>query len=119
MQERVRSGDFQAFIWSPDCGPFPLQALRRWHSQTLRAGGNWVAYKNTEFDKLLDTAALERDEAKQMALLRKADAFIREDAPIWAYHPRVHEIKPVANEMMYQDVSRIWVDETSPRAKEK
>lgn len=128
LAERARKGDFQATMWSLESGPDPLQTLRRWDSRNPRSSQNFFAYNNPEFDKLLDAAAQERDEVKKMALLRKADGIMREDAPIWffnynkaviAHQPWVHGIKPVAIEMMYQDVAEVWVDETSPRAKEK
>jgi peptide/nickel transport system substrate-binding protein len=60
--------------------------------------------------------------------LRQADALFREDAPVWffnynkavvAHQPWVHGIKPVAVEIMYQEMADVWVDESSPRAKEK
>jgi peptide/nickel transport system substrate-binding protein len=130
LAERVRKMDFQAFIWSlsSGAGGDPLQALYRWHSQNPSTAGNFVGYNNPEFDRLLDTSAKERDLKKRLDNLRKADAIFRDDAPVWffnynkavvAHQPWVHGIKPVAIEMMYQDLSDIWVEESSPRAKEK
>ena len=130
LSDRIRKLDYQAYIWSlsSGAGGDPLQALQRWSSKNPATAGNFVAYHNPEFDKLLDTASQERDMAKRLDYLRKADAIFREDAPIWffnynkavvAHQPWVHGIKPVAIEMMYQDMADIWVDESSPRAKEK
>ena len=128
MAARIRAGDMQAFIWSLDSGPDPLTALRRWHSENPRTAGNYVAYNNPEFDKLLDAAAKERDVDKKMELLKKADGIFLDDAPIWffnynkaimAHQPWVHGLAPVAVEMMYQDLTGVWVEETSPRANEK
>lgn len=128
LTDRVRRMDYQAFIWSLTSGPDPLSAMRRWHSQNSSHAGNYVAYSNPEFDKLVDAASQERDAAKRMNLLKKADAIFRQDGPVWFFNynkavianqPWVHGIKPVAVEMMYQDLTDLWIDETSPRAREK
>lgn len=130
LADRIRKMDFQAFIWSisSGAGGDPLQALMRWHSKNPPTAGNFVAFNNPEFDNLLDAAGKERDVNRRMELLRKADAIFRDEAPVWffnynkavmAHQPWVHGIKPVAIEMMYQDMSDIWIDESSPRAKQK
>jgi peptide/nickel transport system substrate-binding protein len=36
-----------------------------------------------------------------------------------AYHPWVKGLKPVAIELMFQDMTEVWVDDSSPRAKQK
>ena len=126
MDQRIRDGQYQMFIWSLDSGPDPLETLQRWHSKTPVGSGNYVTYSNPEFDKLLDEAASERDEAKKLELVKKADAIFTEDAPVWffnynkavmAFHPWVHNLSKVAPEMMFQDLTAVWVDESSPRAK--
>ncbi len=130
LSDRIRKMEYQAFIWSlsSGAGGDPLQALARWHSKNPSTAGNFVGYNNPEFDKLLDGAGQERDPAKRIDVLRRADALFREDAPVWffnynkaviAHQPWVHGIKPVAIEMMYQDLADLWIDDTSPRAKEK
>ena len=119
LAERARKGDFQALTWSLESGPDPLQALMRFHSTNPRSSGNYPGYNNPEYDKLLDAAAGERNEAKKTDLLKKANAVFMADAPIWffnynkaiiAYHPWVHGIKSVAPEMMYQELSEVWMD---------
>lgn len=119
LAERARSGDFQALTWSLESGPDPLQALMRFHADNLRSSGNYPGYKSAEFSELLDRAAKERDPAEKNELIKKADAVFQEDAPIWffnynkaiiAYHPWVHGVQSVAPEMMYQDLSKIWLD---------
>ena len=128
--DRIRKMDCQSFIWSlsSGAGGDPLQALNRWYSKNPATAGNFVAYNNPEFDKLLDAAGKIRDVSKRIELLRKADAIFREDAPVWffnynkaviAHQPWVHGIKPVAIEMMYQNMADVWIEESSPRAKEK
>jgi peptide/nickel transport system substrate-binding protein len=130
LADRLRRMDYQAFIWSlsSGAGGDPLQALNRWHSKNPSAAGNFVGYNNPEFDKLLDEAAKIRDASKRIELLRKADAIFREDAPVWFFNynkavivhqPWVRGIKPVAIEMTYQNMADVWIEESSPRAKEK
>ena len=119
LAERARSGKFQALTWSLESGPDPLQALMRFNSANPRTSGNYPGYKNPDYDKLLDAAAGERDEARKIELLSKADALLGDDAPVWffnynkaiiAYQPWVHGIKPVAPEMMYQNLADVWMD---------
>jgi peptide/nickel transport system substrate-binding protein len=128
MAERNKNGEFQTYIWSLGSGPDSLQQLKRWSSENTQAGGNYGKYKNPEFDKLLAQAAAERDQAKQIELLKKADAVLYDDPPAWffnynkavmAYHPWVKGLKPVAIEMMFQDMTEVWVDASSPRANVK
>ncbi len=130
VNDRIRKLDYQAFIWSlgSGSGGDALQALARFESTNPTTAGNGVAYKNPEFDKLLAAARKERDPAKRNDILRKADALLTDDAPFWffnynkavvAHQPWVKGIKPVAIEMMYQDLTDLWIDESSPRAKEK
>jgi len=128
MVERNKNGEFQTFIWSMGSGPDTLTKLKRFHSENTRAGGNYFNYKNPEFDKLLDQAAAERDPAKQLDLFKKANNLLFDDPPVWffnynkavlAQHPWVRGFKPVAIEMMCQGMTEVWVDESSPRAKQK
>lgn len=128
MAERVRAGDYQMFIWSLESGPDPLVVLERWKSENPQAAGNYVKYNNKEFDKFMDMAAKERDEKKKIEYIQKAEAFFSEDAPVWffnynkaimAFHPWVHGLAKVAPEMMFQDLTLVWVDEKSPRANAK
>lgn len=129
LSEKVfKTADFDAYIWSVESGPDPLQALNRWSSSNPRSAGNLVEYNNPEFDKLLDAAGKEREPTKKTELLRAADGIFKDDAPIWffnynkaiiAHQPWVHGIKPVAVEHMFQDFTSIWVEASSPRATQK
>jgi peptide/nickel transport system substrate-binding protein len=130
LAPRLQKLDYQAFIWSVGSGSGgdALQALARWESTNPPTAGNFVTYKNPDFDNLLEAARKERDISKRNEILRKADALFRDDAPIWffnynkaviAHQPWVKGIKPVAIELMYQDLVDLWLDDSSPRAKEK
>ena len=128
MAERIRKGEYQMFIWSLDSGPDPLEVLGRFKSDTPQASGNYVKYTNPEFDKYLNQAAASRDPAEKIANIQEAEKIFVEDAPVWffnynkaimAHHPWVHDLAAVAPEMMFQDLTHVWVDESSPRAEAK
>jgi peptide/nickel transport system substrate-binding protein len=128
MTAKLNEGEYQMFIWALSNGPDPIIGLERWHSRTPRYAGNYMGYRNPEFDDLLDKARHEMNEVKRIEFLRKADKILLEDAPMWffayngaalAYQPWVHGLQPVAVEMMYQDLTDVWVDESSPRAHSK
>ena len=123
LSEVVRKGDFQAFIWSLSTGPDPLAALKCFDSRTPQSACNYTGYKNPAFDRLLDDAVAAGDEAAQLAVLKKANAMIEDEAPMWffnynkavmAYQPWLHGIQPDAAEMAIQSYEDMWVDETSP-----
>jgi peptide/nickel transport system substrate-binding protein len=109
-------------------GPDILGTLKRFHSETSRVGGNYGNYKKPAFDKLLDQAAAEREPVKQIESMKQANNLLFEDPPAWffnynkavlAHHPWVKGLKPVAIELMFQDMTEVWVDDSSPRAKQK
>ncbi len=126
MAARAKTGDFQALIWSLDSGPDPLSALSRWKSDNKRNGGNYCGYKSAVYDNYLDLARKTIDDTKKMEYLKKADQTFLKDAPVWfynynkavmAYHPWVHGLQPMSVELMFQDLSGVWVDDKSPRKK--
>lgn len=128
MDARIRASDFDMFIWSLDSGPDSLETMSRWKSDVDVGSGNYVKFNNAEYDKLLNQAAEAGTEAKKNELIKKANAIFTEEAPVWffnynkavmAFHPWVHNLSKVAPEMMFQDLTAVWVDETSPRANEK
>jgi len=128
LSQRLKKGNYQAYIWSLESGPDPLASMNRFHSTTLPTSGNYLAYANPEFDKFIDQAKLTKDPAQRLELVKKADRFLHEDAPLWffnynkaiiAYQPWVHGVEAVAIEMMLQDFTDLWLDESSPRANAK
>jgi peptide/nickel transport system substrate-binding protein len=128
LVSRMQNGEFDLFSYSMGTGPEPYQALARWKGDASRVAGNYINYKNPAFDKVMEQAAAERNEAKKVTLLQQADGILLEDAAlmffnynkaVMAYHPWVHGLKPAAVDMVYQDYVNVWVEESSPRAKEK
>lgn len=123
LAEVIRKGDFQAFIYSQATGPDPLAALKCFHSATPQSACNYTTFKNAEFDKLIDDAGQADDDAKRVQLLQKANALLREEAPIWffnynkavmAVQPWLKGIQLDATELTHQNVEDLWVDESSP-----
>jgi peptide/nickel transport system substrate-binding protein len=128
MSERIRQMDYQMFIWSLDSGPDPLEVMVRWKSDITPPAGNYVKYNNPEFDKLLDMAAATRDKDQKIGYIKQAEEIFVEDAPLWFFNynkavlanqPWVHGLSAVAPEMMFQDMTGVWIDDTSPRANMK
>ena len=122
----VTSGGFQAAMWSNPSGPDSLTALKCFHSSTLRTSCNYNTFKNAAYDKLIDDASAETDAAKQLELLKKANNFLQEEAPVWffnynkavmAYQPWLHGLQPNATELGLQRYENLWVDASSPAAK--
>ncbi|SED91463.1 peptide/nickel transport system substrate-binding protein [Rhizobiales bacterium GAS188] len=125
LSELVRSGDYQAFIWSLQTGPDPLATLKCFHSATPQSACNYMHYKNPKVDALLDEAAATGDQAKRIDLLKKVNAIIYDDAPVWffnynkavmAYQPWLKGLQPNANELAVQNYEDMWVDTSSPAA---
>ena len=124
--DRQGTGDFQAIIGSLRSGPDPVTALWSFHSSNDRSTRNTPMFNNAEYDAALEAAAAEiKDPAKRLEHVKKANAILWDEAPMWffnynkaiiAYHPWVHGILGVGIEMMFQDFTEVWVDETSPRA---
>ena len=124
--DRQGKGEFQAIIGSLRSGPDPVTALWSFHSSNDRTNRNTPMFNNAKYDAALEAAAAEiKDPAKRLEYVKKANAIFWEEAPMWffnynkaiiAYHPWVHGILGVGPEMMFQDFTEVWVDETSPRA---
>ncbi len=124
LGERARTGKFDAFIWSIESGPDPLETLNRFRSTTPVSAGNYTAYANSDYDHALDMAAATGSADEKLSWLKKANRILFDDAPFWffnynkaiiAYQPWVNGIKPVAIEMMLQDFTNLKLDESSPR----
>jgi peptide/nickel transport system substrate-binding protein len=102
--------------------------MSRWKSDNPPPAGNYVKYNNPEYDKYIKMAEATRDKDKKIEYIQKAEEIFVEDAPVWffnynkaimAHHPWVHGLAAVAPEMMFQDMTSVWVDENSPRANRK
>jgi len=123
LAEVVRTGDYQAYIYSQSTGPDPQAALKCYYSATPPSACNYTTFKNADFDKLIDEAGQIDDSSKRIQLLQKANALLYEEAPVWffnynkavmAVQPWLRGIQKNATELTHQNVEELWVDETSP-----
>jgi peptide/nickel transport system substrate-binding protein len=110
-------------MYSMATGPDPQASLKCFHSATPQSACNYNSFKNAEFDKLLDEAGQTGDTAKRDDLLKKANALLFEEAPVWffnynkavmAVQPWLKGIQPNATELTHQNVEDIWVEASSP-----
>lgn len=122
----LTSGDFQAFIFSNQTGPDPLEALRCFYSKTSRSACNYTHFNNPDFDELFEAAMRESDSDKQNDILREANNLIQEEAPVWFYNynkavmahqPWVHGLVPNATELALQPYDDIWIDDSAPASR--
>lgn len=89
----VKYLEWNSFLKMLDDGKFEAVALawttgiewdpkQIWHSSSAVTGGsNFVHYKNSTVDKLIEKARMEMDRKKRIPLLRKVYATISKDAP--------------------------------------
>lgn len=80
--------DAIALAWG---GGSPEDDLKQiWHSESAREGGsNFISYKNTDVDKLIDQAREEMNKDKRAKLWQKAVRLIASDAPYtYLFNPK-------------------------------
>lgn len=123
LVDAMTDGTALAWFRSTGTGPDDIAALRYFDSRVSRAAGNRSAYKNPEFDKVLDAAAAEVDHDKRVALIREAEGIVFNDAPVWfhnynkavlATQPWIHGVDANVTEAAILEVDSIWVDENKP-----
>ena len=52
-----------------------------WHSNSAKSGSNFIGYKNSQVDKLIDKARITMDRKKRIKILHKVYKMIAEDYP--------------------------------------
>ena len=127
LGERVRKGEYQAYLWSNGSGPDALAALNCFHSSTPRSACNYTEFKNAQVDKLLDEAdRMGPANPKRDDVLKQANNLVYDEAPFWffnynkavmAYQPWLKGLQRNANELAWQNYEDLWVDASSPAAK--
>lgn len=84
---------------------------------------NKAFYSNPALDKLIDDAHVEMDQAKRLAMYRKAEQTVCEDAP-WSftYYPlRLELLQPwvrgySAHPIWYREFKPVWIDQVARRS---
>lgn len=64
------------FFWSPD----PDQLSSTYHSRNIESGFNWSHFNNPDFDRLVDQAAAEGDQATRCGLYHQAQQILWDQA---------------------------------------
>jgi peptide/nickel transport system substrate-binding protein len=86
-----KSGRFDLVVsqWIGFSGPDMLKFV--FHSKNVPPmGGNRIRYNNSDFDKVIDLASVERQPEKRIALYKKAHRLVMSDRPyISLWHPNI------------------------------
>jgi peptide/nickel transport system substrate-binding protein len=100
----------------------PVEFLARYfHSKNKGASGNTSNYENPEVDVVLDKALQTTDDQEMISLAREAEEIVMKDAPWWFFNynkavivhqPWVKGLEPVPTDIDYQDLTKVWIDES-------
>lgn len=92
LNRRALSQNFQAvhLAWAANSADWEPRAV--WHSQNIRAGGlNFVSYRNSKVDSLIDQLDLTVEKTERNRILTKVFEIIAEDQPyLFLFQPRDH-----------------------------
>jgi len=123
VAEARENGTAMAWMRSAGTGPDPVGALRMFDSRISRSAGNVFAFKDPKFDAMLDAAAATADEAARIDLLKKADAYAQDQAPVWFhnYNKGILAVQPWlkgaagnVTETAVLEVETLWLAEGAP-----
>lgn len=101
--ENMRSRKFEMSIGAWVNDPIPSDPYQIWHSsQVGNKGSNYVGFKNTRADQLLEMNRVEFDEQKRIAYMREFQQIVADEQPyifLWsplnpgAYNTRLQNVK--------------------------
>ena len=124
VAEAREKGTAMAWMRSAGTGPDPVSALRCFDSRVSRPACNTTAFKDPAFDAMLDQAATTQDEPARIEMLRKADAYIQDKAPVWfhnynkgilAVQPWLHGVAAGnVTETAIIEVDDMWLNAEAP-----
>ena len=123
IAEARENGTAMAWMRSAGTGPDPISALRCFDSRVSRGACNTTAFKDPTFDAMLDEAAATTDEAARIELIKKANAYILEKAPVWfhnynkgvlAVQPWLYGAAGNVTETAILEVDDMWLGEDAP-----
>jgi len=98
FQDKIRKGNFQIYEWGwhadyPDPENF-LFLLHGPQSKVKNAGENASNYESSEFDRLFEQMKNMPNSPERQAVIDKAVAVLREDAPwLWGLHPKDYTLR--------------------------
>lgn len=123
ISEARENGTAMAWMRSNGTGPDPISALRCFDSRVSRSACNTTAFKDPAFDAMLDEAAATMEEAARLDLVKKANAYVFEQAPVWfhnynkgvlAVQPWLHGATGNVTETAILEVDDMWLGEDAP-----
>ena len=78
--ERLRRHEFDAcsLLWQMTPRNDPYQV---WHSSEINGGSNYVSFRNSEADNLIESSRHEFDDEKRLKLYRRFNAILHEEQP--------------------------------------
>ncbi|MFN5875634.1 MAG: ABC transporter substrate-binding protein, partial [Ignavibacteria bacterium] len=101
--ENMRSRKFEVSIGAWVNDPIPSDPYQIWHSsQVGNKGSNYVGFKNSRADQLLEMNRVEFDEQKRIAYMREFQQIVADEQPyifLWsplnpgAYNTRLQNVK--------------------------
>ena len=101
--ENMRSRKFEISIGAWVNDPIPSDPYQIWHSsQVGNKGSNYVGFKNSRVDQLLDMNRVEFDEQKRVAYMKEFQKIVDEEQPyifLWtplypaAYNSRLQNVR--------------------------
>jgi peptide/nickel transport system substrate-binding protein len=122
LTDRLNNGDYTTAMSSNGGYTHPVEFLARYfHSKNKGASGNTSNYENPEVDVVLDKALQTTDDQEMISLAREAEEIVMKDAPWWFFNynkavivhqPWVKGLEPVPTDIDYQDLTKVWIDES-------
>jgi peptide/nickel transport system substrate-binding protein len=92
---RMEDRQFDAALNAWHIDPTPSSVREEWASSEIKKGGyNETSYRNPTFDAVIDSALVEANPSRSVALYRRAYRILTDDAPaMWIYELRnVHGV---------------------------
>ena len=123
LSDRIANGDFTTVMFSNGGMTNPAEFVSKYfHSDNFGSTGNTGFYKNEEVDQLLDKALATTDEKEMIDLVQQAEVIVVDEAPMWffnynkaviVYQPWVKDLQAVPTDIDYQDLTKVWIDESA------
>ncbi len=113
---RLRDRDFDACTLSWSNSSPRSDPTQIWHSSSIDGGSNYIGFRNSEADRIMDVARGELDDNKRNRLYRQLGQILQDEQPYtWLYtrprlaliHRRVHGVRPSIAGFIYED---LWLE---------
>jgi peptide/nickel transport system substrate-binding protein len=113
--KRLTAHEFDAatLFWASDARGDPTQV---WHSSGIQGGSNYISYKNSTVDKLIEDARVTLDTGARDALYRKFGAILHDEQPYTFLYVRPEldllnkRIKGARATLYWWQLEDLWID---------